>query len=248
MSLGCAIITYNEEDSIGRALESVSFCDEIVVVDFGSTDRTVEIAKRYTPHVYYHPWQGYGTQKNIAVDKLSTDWVLNIDADEAITPALAKEITVTLRSPKFEAYLINIQLVFMGKPLFHGGTYPDYHLRLFKKGSFRFKENLVHEGVSFEKSKVGRLKNPALHYSYRDLTHYIEKLNKYTSLIAQKHAQNGKKPGKLFPFARMGFELIKRFGLRGAFLDGYEGSVYALLSSFYAFLKYAKLEELNRKK
>ncbi len=247
MSLGCAIIAYNEEDSIERTLKSVAFCDQIVVVDSGSTDKTVEIAKRYTPYVYYHPWQGYGVQKNIAIEKLNTDWVLSVDADEAVTPALAKEIIKTLRDPLFDAYLINIQLVFMGKRLFYGGTYPDYHLRLFKKGVFRFKEDSIHEGVEYRKERAGRLKNVMFHYSYRNLTHYIEKLNRYTSLIAQKHAKEGKRVGKLFPFTRMGFEILKRFGLKAAFLDGYEGCVYALLSSFYAFVKYAKLEELTRR-
>ncbi len=247
MSVGCAIIAFNEEKSIEKTLQSVAFCDEIVVVDSGSTDNTVRIAKRYTPHVYYHPWQGYGAQKNLAIEKLKTDWVLAIDADEVVTSELARKIRMVTSSPEYEAYFINIQLVFLGKRLFHGGTYPHYHLRLFRRSAFKFKETKIHEGVEVPPGRYGYIKEPILHYSYRNLEHYLEKMNRYTTLIAQKRASEGRKTGHLFPFARMGFELFKRFILKGAFLDGYEGSLYALLSSFYTLVKYAKLEELNRK-
>ncbi len=247
MNLGCAIITYNEESSIERVLQSVSFCDEIVVVDSGSTDKTIEIAKQYTDKIFYQKWLGYGKQKNFAISKLNTDWVLSLDADEVLTKELAEEITYTLvNNDNKDAFLINIQLVFMGKPLKFGGTYPDYHLRLFKKGKYAFEELNIHEGIkSFRKS--AKLKGKILHYSYDNLEDYLKKFNMYTSLIASKHKKLSKRVSKCFPFLRMSFELFKRFALQGAFLDGYPGCVYALLSSFYTFVKYAKLVELNEK-
>ncbi len=246
MSLGCAIIAYNEEKNIEKTLQSVSFCDEIVVVDSGSSDNTVQIAKKYTDKVYYQEWLGYGKQKNFAISRLNTDWVLSIDADEVVGKKLAAEIKTTIRNTKQEAFLINIQLVFMGKKLRFGGTYPDYHLRLFKKGSFFFDESDIHEGIQTDRKAI-KLKNTILHYSYDSLQDYLQKFNSYTTLIAQKHKQNGKRVSKIFPFLRMSFEFFKRFILMGAFLDGYEGSVYALMSSFYVFVKYAKLIELNQK-
>ncbi len=246
MSLGCAIIAFNEEHSIERTLQSVAFCDEIVVVDSGSKDKTVEIAKRYTDKVYYQNWLGYGKQKNFAISKLSTDWVLSIDADEVVEDNLSREIKETVNKTDKEAFLINIQLVFMGKKLRFGGTYPDYHLRLFKKGSLYFEETDIHEGIKVS-TRTSKLQNRILHYSYDDLEDYLNKFNKYTSLIALKHKQQGKKISALFPFLRMSFEFFKRFVLQGAFLDGYEGSLYATLSSFYVFVKYAKLLELNKK-
>ncbi len=246
MSLGCAIIAYNEEKNIEKTLQGVSFCDEIVVVDSGSSDNTVQIAKKYTDKVYYQEWLGYGKQKNFAISRLNTDWVLSIDADEVVGKKLAAEIKTTIRNTKQEAFLINIQLVFMGKKLRFGGTYPDYHLRLFKKGSFFFDESDIHEGIQTDRKAI-KLKNTILHYSYDSLQDYLQKFNSYTTLIAQKHKQNGKRVSKIFPFLRMSFEFFKRFILMGAFLDGYEGSVYALMSSFYVFVKYAKLIELNQK-
>ncbi len=241
MSLGCAIITYNEEKSIERTLKSVSFCDEIVVVDSGSKDKTLEIARHYTDKVYTQEWLGYGKQKNFAIDKLSTDWVLSLDADEVVSNALRDEIINELKKPRFDAYALNFQLVFMGKPLKFGGTYPDYHVRLFRKGHYWFREDDVHEGI---KTKAFKLKNIVYHYSYDDLEDYFEKFNRYTTLAAKSRLKQGKKASKFYPFLRFGLELLKRFILKGAFLDGYPGCVYALLSSYYVFVKYAKMLEL----
>ncbi len=246
MSLGCAIIACNEEHSIERTLKSVAFCDEIVVVDSGSKDKTVEIAKKYTDKVFFQEWLGYGRQKNFAISKLNTDWILSLDADEVVTNKLASEMMQTLNNTSNKAFSINIQLVFMGKKLRFGGTYPDYHLRLFKKGSAQFEETEIHEGIKTE-NKPAKLKNSILHYSYENLEDYLNKFNLYTSLAAKKYKEKNLKISKMFPFARMTFELFKRFVLQGAFLDGYEGSVYAVLSSFYVFVKYSKLIELNKK-
>jgi len=243
LTIGCAIITYNEEHIIEKVLRSVAFCDEIVVVDSGSSDNTVNIAKKYSSKIYHKDWEGYGKQKNFAISKLSTDWVLSIDADEVVTQELANEIQDALQKTTQDAFLINIQLVFMGKPLTFGGVYPDYHLRLFKK-DMRFEHNDIHEKIN---QKGKKLKNKILHYSYDSLSDYMYKFNKYTSLIAELHYSKGKRVSIFFPFIRMQYEFFKRFFLQLAFLDGYKGSVYALLSSFYAFVKYAKLVELNEK-
>ncbi len=243
MSLGCAIITYNEERKIERALQSVSFCDEIVVVDSGSTDRTLQIARKYTDKIFYNKWHGFGKQKNFAISKLSTDWVLSIDADEEVSDRLKDEIVSELKEPRASAYAVNIQLVFMGRALRFGGAYPDYHVRLFRRGSFFFREDSIHEGVD---AKAVKLKNPVYHYSYENLEEYFNKFNKYTTLIAQKHFREGRRVGRFFPFVRFGFELFKRHIVKMAFLDGYPGILYATLSSFYTLIKYAKLVELEK--
>ncbi|WP_035589749.1 glycosyltransferase family 2 protein [Hippea jasoniae] len=243
MSLGCAIITYNEEHSIERTLKSVSFCDEIVVVDSGSSDNTLEIVSRYTDKFFVQEWMGYGKQKNFAISKLSTDWVLSVDADEVVTEALKEEIIKTLKSPQSDAYAINIQLIFLGKPLRFGGNYPDYHVRLFKKGRYWFREDSVHEGIE---APAKRLKNTMLHYSYDSIEDYFEKFNRYTSLAAEQLFKNNKRVSKAFVFGRFFAECFKRFVLKAAFLDGYEGSLFAFFSCFYSMVKYAKLKELDK--
>jgi glycosyltransferase involved in cell wall biosynthesis len=236
MSLGCAIITYNEEDSLERTLKSVQFCDEIVVVDSYSTDNTVNIAKKYTDKVFFNKFLNYGTQKNFAIEKLSTDWVLSIDADEVVEDYLKGQILNATQNSLFDGYYIKIQLVFLGKALRFGGA-QNWHLRLFKK-NLKFTESFVHEKVLSKTTSY--LKGKILHYSYKNLSDYIEKLNKYTTISASL-----KKNNKAHPFLRFNFELFKRFILRGAFFDGYEGALYALLSSFYQLVKYAKIKELR---
>ncbi|WP_291490372.1 glycosyltransferase family 2 protein [Desulfurella sp.] len=237
MSIGCAIITYNEEDSIERTLKSVDFCDEIVIVDSYSIDNTVEIAKQYTDKIYFNKFVNYGEQKNFAIEKLSTDWILSIDADEVVSSSLKDEILKAIKNSKFDSYYIKIQLVFLNKALKFGGA-QNWHLRLFRKG-LKF-SNSIHEKVISK--NASRLNGKILHYSYKDLSHYIEKLNKYTSISA---TLNLKKNYNVHPIIRFNLELFKRFIIRGAFLDGYEGVLYALLSSFYQLVKYAKVKELN---
>ncbi len=241
MSVGCAIITFNEEDSIEECLKAVSFCDEIVVVDSYSTDGTVELARRYTDKVFLRRFDDYQSQKNYAISKLSTDWVLSVDADEVVTPELAQEILEVVKGSSAEAYSINIQLVFLGRPLKFGGTYPDYHVRLFRKG-YLF-EHQIHEGVNVRGAK---LKHRMLHYSYRDLEDYLSKFNKYTSMIAERNISQGRHIPKWLVLVRGGFEFFRRIVLQMAFLDGYEGMLYAALSSCYAMVKYAKTVEKQK--
>jgi len=240
MSVGCAIITFNEEKNIERTLKSVQFCDQIVVVDSYSTDRTLEIAKKYTPHIYLRQFKNYGEQKNFALSKLSTDWKLSIDADEVIDDELKNEIlkVVKKKDNSIDGYYLKIQLVFLGKALRFGGS-QNWHLRLFRN-NVKFSESMVHEKVSLLKTSY--LKGKVLHYSYEDLSDYLEKLNKYTTLSALS-----KRHKKVYPIARFMFELFKRFVLRAAYLDGYHGSLYALLSSFYHLVKYAKIKEIASK-
>lgn len=235
MSIGCAIITFNEEDNIERTLKSISFCDQVVIVDSFSTDNTLSIARRYTDDIYQNKFLGYGSQKNFAISKLNTDWVLSIDADEVVEEDLKYNILESIKNSKFDSYYIKIQLVFLNKVLRFGGA-QNWHLRLFKKG-FKFSESTIHEQVLANNHSY--LKGKILHYSYKNLSDYIEKLNYYTTLSAHSKKNN------VNPFLRFGFELFKRFCLRGAFLDGYEGSLFALLSSYYKLIKYAKAKELS---
>lgn len=244
--LSIAIITYNEAANIQRTLESVAWADEIVVVDSGSADKTVEICRRYTDKVYHQEWLGFGQQKNLAIDKTSGEWILSLDADEPIEPALAEEIRdITSASTSNDGYRIPRKTFFLGKWMKYGGWYPDYNLRLFKKGRGRFKERLVHESIEVE-GVVGNTKNAILHYAYPDLASYMQSINKYSSLAADiMHANNisAFQAGCLNILFRPAFTFVYKYFVRFGFLDGKHGLVLNLFHAYYVFAKYAKVWE-----
>ena len=166
-TLSAAIITLNEEDRIREALDSVRFADEIVVVDSGSADRTVEICREFTDKVFVETWRGFAGQKNAAVERTTGDWVLSIDADEQVTAELAGEIrgVVSSGGPR-DGYLVPRRNFFGGTWVRHGGWYPDYTLRLFRRGKGQFAERRVHEAVTLNGGRVGRLRSPLIHRTY----------------------------------------------------------------------------------
>lgn len=244
--LSIAIITKNEEANIRRTLESVKWADEIVVVDSGSTDRTVTICKEYTDKVYSQDWPGFAQQKNNAIDRTSGEWVLSLDADEPIEPALADEIRRIISSPgSFDGYRIPRKTYFMGKWIRHGGWYPDYNLRLFRKGKGRFRERVVHEAVEVQ-GAVGHTRNAMEHYAYPDLSSYLSSMNNYSSLAVEVMAGRG-----ITAFAsswvnmmfRPVLTFVYKYFLRFGFLDGKHGLVLNLFHSSYVFAKYAKAWE-----
>jgi glycosyltransferase involved in cell wall biosynthesis len=249
LKLSVIIITYNEEKNIRACLESVTWADEIIVVDSNSTDKTVMIAKEYTDKVFQQQDvnAGFGEKKQYALSKATGEWVLNIDADERVTPELKHEILQVISNDKnnrYNGYKINIRLIFMGHMMRFGGTYPDYHLRLFKKDKAKFDTKPVHEGIIL-KGKSGRLKYDILHYSYPDLTTYFNKFNIYTSLVARYKFSQNKRTRVSYVVLRLPCEFIYRYIIKLGFLDGYYGFLYAVISSFYGFIKYAKLYELQ---
>jgi glycosyltransferase involved in cell wall biosynthesis len=248
--LSVAIITYNEEANIRRTLECVKWADEIVIVDSGSTDRTVVICREYTDKVVHQDWLGFARQKNLALDKTSGDWVLSLDADEPIEPALADEIRGIMSSPDaLDGYRIPRKTFFLGRQVRHGGWYPDYNLRLFRKDKGRFEERTVHEAIRVQ-GTVGRTRHAIEHYAYPDLASYMSSINKYSSLAVDVMAEKGIsdfKAGWVNILLRPAGTFVLKYFFRLGFLDGKHGLVLNLFHSYYVFAKYAKAWEWKSK-
>ena len=249
-TLSVAIITLNEESNIRRTLESVKWADEIVVVDSGSSDRTRDICKEYTDKVIQQTWLGYAGQKNLAISRTTRDWVLSLDADEPVEPALADEIRAIIRTPDAcDGYRIPRKTFFLGKWMKHGGWYPDLNLRLFRAGKGRFEERFVHESLKVT-GRIGVTVNAIEHYSYPDLESYMTTINKYSSLAVDVMAQNGfpsSKTSWLNIVLRPLFTFLHKYIVRLGFLDGKHGLVLNLYHSYYVFAKYAKAWDRARR-
>lgn len=250
MTLTVSIITLNEERNLARTLESVkSFADEIVIVDSGSTDKTEEIAKNFNAKFYFQKWLGYGSQRNKAIDLATSEWVLNIDADEEISPDLACEIKKIKenKNSKYEVYKINFMSVCFGKKIKYGGWSNSYRIRLFKKSAGRFNKNNVHEEFIC-KGEVGKIKQYIYHHSYSDLADYFEKFNKYTTLGAIEYYYKNKKANLFSIVFSPVFKFLRMYVFRLGFLDGLEGFLLATTSSLYTMVKYYKLREIYKNK
>jgi glycosyltransferase involved in cell wall biosynthesis len=246
--LTVTVITHNEGSSIAAALESVSWADEIIVLDSHSTDETAAIARRYTPHVEVLDWLGYGPQKNIAADRASHDWILSIDADERITPELAREIQALLQAgPPAQGYRLPRVSFYLGRWIRSTDWYPDLHLRLYDRRAGRWSDRRIHESVAVD-GRVEDLRGEMLHYPYRDISEHLAKIDRYTTLAAEQWAAEGRRVTALqaFIFPRLAF--FRNYFLRRGFLDGQTGLLVSLLNSYYVFLKYAKLLERQQQK
>ena len=242
--LSVAIITYNEDRIIEKTLSAIhNWVDEIVVVDSFSTDNTVNILEMFSVKLFQEKWKGYAKQKNIAVSKCSGDWILVLDADEIISPALKDEILNVIKKPGNNVGYQIKRKFFIGKKwIRHGGYYPDYQLRLFKNNiGASFNNREVHESISLE-GEVGCLQNPIEHYAYKDLKDYQKTLEKY-ALLASKEIKN--KSFYLPPLRALwafGFRYIVRLG----FLEGELGYDLAKSYSKYVYKKYQLAEKINR--
>ena len=247
--LSVAIITYNEEANIRRTLESVRWADEIIVVDSGSTDKTVDVCREYTKNVFHQTWPGYARQKNFAIGKTSGDWVLSLDADEPIEPALAEEIKgITSSAGSFDGYRIPRKTYFLGKWIKHGGWYPDYNLRLFRRGKGRFEERAVHEAVRVD-GTTGRTRHAIEHHAYPELASYQSTINNYSSLAVEVMGAKGVNSWKsswINILLRPALTFLYKYFFRLGFLDGKHGLVLNLYHSYYVFTKYAKAWEYAR--
>jgi glycosyltransferase involved in cell wall biosynthesis len=219
--------------------------DEIVVVDSGSTDDTKKIASEFTQRIFDIKFEGFGKAKNFAKDKASHQWMLSVDADEVVTQDLKEEIlNITRSEDSRDGYYIPRKSNFLGKWIKHGGWYPDYVLRLFKKDKGKFNDSKVHEKANVN-GKIGRLKNPLLHYTDPNFDHYLEKLNRYTSLGAEQLFKEGKK-GQIWDLIFRPFStFFKMYFMKRGFLNGSVGFVLAGSSAFYVFSKYVKLWHLR---
>lgn len=244
--LSVTVITFNEERNIRRCLESVSWATEIIVVDSGSTDRTVEIAGQYGAKIFEEPWRGYVAAKNSAVEKAANEWVLSLDADEWLTPAGAGEIRKVLQSPAADAYAFNRLSSFCGR--FMRSTWsPDRVVRMFRRDIGRFDGGKVHESLRLQPgSEVADLDEPLPHLSYRSLADYIDRLNRYTGLAAESKVEKGRI--RVLPYLVLSplMDFLKTYLLKQGFRDGMRGFLVAVGSGFYTFLKYAKVWELRR--
>jgi len=245
--ISAVIIAFNEEENIRRCIESVrEMVSEIVVIDSMSTDQTVEICHSLGCHVIQREFDGFGTQKQFAVDQATNDWIFSIDADEVVEPELSEEIQTLFQQPEIPeaGYEISRSLVYLGRKLKHGGAGSDYHLRLFDRKKGEFTKVKVHEGVEL-KGKRNRLKGEMLHYSYRDLSHHLKKLNFYTTRAAQEYHQRGKRFPKFWVVLKFPISFLQFYCCKAGFLDGYPGFIWSLLAALYASLKIAKSIEMR---
>ena len=244
--ISCIIITRNESKSIRRCLESISWVDEIILVDSGSTDDTKTIASEFTQKIFDLEWKGFGGAKEFARKQASGDWILSVDADEVVPEDLREEIHRAIRSEDpSNGYFIPRRSNFLGRWIKHGGWYPDLVLRLFRKDNGRFTDRLVHEEVQV-KGKTGRLRCDLLHYTDPNFEHYLGKLNRYTTLDALQLCQAGREANLADILLRPPLVFLKMYLLKAGFLDGTCGLILAAASAFHVFSKYVKLWHLGR--
>jgi len=251
MTLSVCIITLNEEANIARTLHSVrEIADEIIVVDSGSTDSTVVLAQQHGAKVFVEPWKGFAAQKNSALAKATSDWILSLDADEEVSPELAASIAALLRSgqaPAFDGYRMNRRNLYLQRWLKRSGYYPDPKLRLIKRGAAEFELRAVHEDLKMP-GKLGHLNGDLIHHAYPTLEGFIEHANRYSSLGAQMVAEKGPVG---FSFVNIVLRPLVRFlyayFVRLGFLDGREGLLVLMTHASYVSWKYAKAWEMSKK-
>jgi glycosyltransferase involved in cell wall biosynthesis len=242
-TLSAAVVVLNEEERLRACLESVVWADEIVVVDSGSSDKTMAIAREFTDRAMFRAWEGYGAQKNFALGQCRGDWLLSIDADERVSDALREEIQAAMRADRPEAgYYLPRQNVFQGKWVRHGGLYPDWQLRLFRRGRGAFLERAVHESVRVD-GPTGRFSAPLVHESYRSIGDAVARLNRYSDLAATDLARAGRGGSLADLLVRPAWRFVSMYLLRAGFLDGWRGLVLAALHAHYVFLRAAKVRE-----
>jgi glycosyltransferase involved in cell wall biosynthesis len=245
--VSAVLITRNAERLLGTVLAALQWCDEILVVDSGSTDRTLDIAAEHGARILSHAFEGYGPQKAWAVSQAANDWVLVVDGDEVVTPELRSEIEARLEreSADWAGFEIPISLVFLGRLMRHGGEYRMRHLRLYDRRRGTYNQNRVHERVELD-GPVGRLEQHMLHDSYGSIAAYFDKFNDYTTAGAADLAARGKSAGVVMIALRFPLTFIRQYVIRGHLLNGYPGFIWSLFSAMYPVVKYAKLREMQR--
>ena len=247
VDLSVIIIAFNEEEQLPRCLNSLPKGVEIIVLDSMSEDRTAVIANEFGALVYQRPFTDFADQKNAALGYGTRKWVLSIDADEELSPQLAQALPQLIQRSDAAAYRLDRRLIFMGRLMRFGKT-KDRPLRLFLRGAGHYKGSIHEEYVPREGKTLFLANHILFHYSYKNLSDYFIRFNRYTSAIAEQHAAAGKTPSFGGHVLRPWIEFFTRYVLRLGFLDGYPGYTYALISSLYAYTKYAKLFELRGSK
>jgi glycosyltransferase involved in cell wall biosynthesis len=238
------VITKNEAANIGAALASVSWADEIVVVDAESTDATVAIARQFTSRVIVRPWPGYVGQKNYAASMAAHDWILSLDADERVTPALADEVHRSLAATIHAAYRIPRVTWHLGRWIRTTDWYPDVQMRLYDRRAAEWAGKYVHETVRVSGS-VGVLRGELQHYPYRDIADHLETIDRYTTYAARQMRESGRRAGLLQLAGHPPLAFLRNYIARGGFRDGVPGFIISAMNAYYVFLKFAKLHEMR---
>ena len=245
MKITATIITLNEERKIARAIESLRCADEILILDSGSTDRTVELAVNLGARVVEGGWLGFAAQKNRAAEQASHDWILSLDADEALSEALEGEIwNIKKHGPSYDAYTMPRMAQYLGKWILHSGWYPDRKVRLYDRRKAKWVGDFVHESVVVE-GRIGSLESSILHFTCDSISEHIKTMERYTTLAAQELAA---RKGRI-AVSRMALDppwtFVKTYFLQRGFLDGVEGLILAYMAAFYTFVKYAKARNMS---
>ncbi|HLH43524.1 MAG TPA: glycosyltransferase family 2 protein [Bryobacteraceae bacterium] len=245
MKISATIITLNEERNIARAIESLRCADEILVVDSGSTDRTVEIAQKLGARVVESQWPGYANQKNFAAQQASYDWILSLDADESLSEALEAEIWKLKKSgPEFEAYVMPRLAQYLGRWIRHSGWYPDRKIRLYDRRKAQWEGSYVHESLKVD-GKIGRLEGNLLHFTCASLSEHLRAMDRYTTLAAEQLLATREKPTWSRMILDPPWTFAQTYFLKLGFLDGLEGLTIAYMAAFYNFLKFAKAKFMS---
>lgn len=242
--LSVIVITKNEACNIERCLKSVEWADEIIVLDSGSSDNTVDICKRFTDNVFVTDWPGFGPQKQRALEKAKHDWVLSIDADEIISESLKHEILQAIHNPNIRGYELPRLSSYCGRPIRHAGWWPDYVLRLFRRDAGRFSPDIVHELVIVD-GNVARLTTPIEHEAFIDAEEVLDKINVYSSLGAKKLYEKGVKASLTKAILKGAWTFFRTYFVQAAFLDGPQGLMLAISNAEGTYYKYLKLHQLT---
>jgi glycosyltransferase involved in cell wall biosynthesis len=245
MNISATIITLNEQGNLARAIESLRCCDEVVVVDSGSSDTTMEIAARLGARVVESPWRGYAGQKNFAAQQAAQDWILSIDADEALSEALEADIwRIKKHGPEFDAYTMPRMAKYLGRWILHSGWYPDRKVRLYDRRKAHWVGEYVHETVKVD-GRVGHLQYNLLHYTFDSLSEHLKSMDRYTTLAAEEIVAQGRKVNIEDLLLSPLWTFVRTFVFRAGFLDGVEGLTIAFMAAFYNFLKFAKARNMS---
>jgi len=245
--LSAIIITKNEARNIAACLDTLAFCDERIVVDCGGEDDTVRIARERGARVEHHAFEGFGAQKNYALSLATGDWVLSIDADERVSPALAVELAAAIAAGAADGYEMPRRSSFLGRPMRHSGWYPDYVLRLFRRGRAQFSDDLVHEHVICQ-GAVRRLREPLIHHPVEDITDALSRMDRYSSAGAEQMVAAGRRVMFASGFLHGLWTFLRTYIFRAGFLDGREGLLLAIANAEGAYYRYMKAWLLMRRR
>jgi len=244
-ALTATVITLNEAANIEACLDSVAFADEVIVVDSGSTDGTADLARAKGARVIARDWPGYAAQKNFAASQATHDWILSVDADERVTPELAREIERTVAAaPSTAGYRVPRVTFHLGRWIRTTDWYPDWQLRLYHRSRASWPPKLVHESVRAN-GEVGRLAAELQHYAYRDIAHHYATMERYTSLSAEEMFANGRPASILHLAVHPAAAFLRNYILKRGFLDGAAGFTISKMNAYYVYLKFVKLRALR---